>query len=72
MYDVQLYTSCNFQDYSKSKSIAADNGLSLNPSKSRSILITRNKLDNISLSQLEVNDSYIELVDQFKNVGICF
>ena len=57
--DVQMYTSCNIQDLNSGFENrvwqwAAGNGLSLNPSKSKSIVITRNKLDSVSLPQIAV------------------
>ena len=81
--DVQLYTSCSLynindgisnmnSDLKKVWQWAAGNGLSLNPSKSKCILITRHKLDHICIPPVEMNGSCIELVDQVKNLGIVF
>ena len=61
--DVELYTSCSLyyindgisnmnSDLKKVWQWAAGNGLSLNPSKSKCILITRHKLDHIHMYPL--------------------
>ena len=81
--DVQLYTSCSLynindgisnmnSDLKKVWQWTAGNGLSLNPSKSKCILITRHKLDHICIPRVEINGSFVELVDKVKNLGIVF
>ena len=81
--DVQMYTSCDLHnlndgianmnsDLNRVWQWAAGNELSLNPCKSKSILISRQKLDHVCIPQIKMNGSCVELVDQVKNLGIIF
>ena len=81
--DVQMYTSCDLynlndgianmnSDLNRVWQWAAGNELSLNPCKSKSILISRQKLDHVCIPQIKMNGSCVELVDQVKNLGIIF
>ena len=79
--DVQLYTSYSL--YNLNDGISNMNSdlkkygsghqvTGLTPSKSKSILITRHKLDHICIPRVEMNGSCIDLVDQVKNLDIIF
>ena len=51
---------------------ATGNGLSLNPSKSKSIYVSRSKFDYSALPNIKLNDNSIEIVNQVKNLGVFF
>jgi len=80
--DVQLYTSCNTNsmrqcvfninnDLWAVNNWAIENGLCLNPAKSKYIVISRKPVDTCDI-RLYINDVEIELVQKAKNLGITF
>ena len=70
--DVQMYTSCDLQnlkygianmnsDLNRVWKWAAGNRISLNPCKSKIILISPHKLDHVYILQIVMNSTCIEL-----------
>ena len=81
--DVQLYRSCSAtdiiegtiqvnQDLNAVYEWASANGLSLNPTKSKAIVISRIKLDYRNIPDIMLRNIPIEYVNKIKNLGIIF
>jgi len=51
---------------------AKNNGLAINPLKSKCLIIFKKKLCNIDLSPLMINETPIEYVETANNLGITF
>ena len=81
--DVQLYNSCLLDDINDRinkinddlKSVikwASGNGLSLNPNKSKVIIISRQKIDYSVIPDIRLSASVIEYVSKVRNLGLIF
>ena len=81
--DVQMYLSCKRNkitdgirmvnyDLNNILEWANGNGLSLNPLKSKAILISRSNEKFTQLPTITLNNTVIEIVDKVKNLGIIF
>ena len=80
---MQIYNSCDIlninegirkmnYDLDRVWQWATGNGLSLNPSKSKSIYISRSKFEYSALPNIKINDNSIEIVNQVKNLEVFF
>lgn len=81
--DVQMYKSCPLgliedcvcvinEDLEKIVSFSERNGLFLNPSKSKCIIISKKPVDSSNYPQISLNGTAIEYVDTAKNLGMVF
>lgn len=81
--DVQLYKACKIDEISccvtsinntllNISEWARNNKLSLNPSKSKCLIISKKQIDYNTIPELRLNNSVLEYVNTAKNLGIIF
>ena len=81
--DVQIYTSCKVSELVYTINLindellaintwASKNGLGINPSKSKCLVIAKRKFETQSLPKVHINNNEIEFVNSAKNLGVMF
>lgn len=81
--DVQLYASCDRnlvancindinKDLSAVNAWASNNGLCLNPKKTKCIVFFKKKLDLSNMPHIKLNGTNIDFVETVKNLGLTF